>query len=95
MHTEFVGYVTPSDKLHCCKNLNRDTDLEPIRSERTALFARALRRRARGWLHQLQDRMRAEIRRVGLPVDFLPNASPFVNEDLMDNAFVYASVQVL
>ena len=39
--------------------------------------------------------MRAEIRRVGLPVDFLPNVTPFTDEDLSDNAFAYASVQVL
>ena len=69
--------------------------MEPIRSERTAFFARALRRCARGWLHQLQERVRAEIRRVGLPVDVLPNAPRFMDEDLSDNAFAYASVQVL
>ena len=78
-----------------CRSLNGDANLEPIRSERTAFFARALRRCARGWLHQLQERMRAEIRRVGLPVDFLPNATPFTDEDLSDNAFAYASLQVL
>ena len=32
---------------------------------------------------------------MGLPVDFLPNATPFTDEDLSDNAFAYASVQVL
>ena len=78
-----------------CKRLNNDTNLQPIRSERIAFFARALRRCARGWLQHLQERVRAEIRRVGLPVDSLPNASPFMDEDLSDNAFAYASVQVL
>ena len=46
-------------------------------------------------LHQLRKRVRAEIRRVGLPVDGLPNAPPFMDEDLSDNAFAYASLQVL
>ena len=32
---------------------------------------------------------------MGLPVDILPNTSPFMDEDLSDNAFAYASVQVL
>ena len=32
---------------------------------------------------------------MGLPVESLPNASPFMDEDLSDNAFAYASVQVL
>lgn len=92
---ECVGYVAEKNKPPSCKSLNGDANLEPIRSERTAFFARALRRCARGWLHQLQERVRAEIRRVGLPVDFLPNATPFTDEDLSDNAFGYASVQVL
>ena len=32
---------------------------------------------------------------MGLPVDVLPNASPFMDEDLADNAFANASVQVM
>ena len=40
--------------------------------------------------------MRAEIRRRNLPEEFLAtNGSPFVDEDFADNAFVYASVQLL
>ena len=65
-----------------------------MRAVRVAFFARALRKLTRGWLHQLQQRVRSEIRRVGLPVDEMPNASPFVKEELSDNAFAYASVQV-
>ena len=95
MERVFAGYVAEKNKPPTCKRLNGDPNLEPIRSERTAFFARALRRCARGWLHQLQERVRAEIRRVGLPVHVLPNASPFMEEDLSDNAFAYASVQVL
>jgi len=95
MKREFVGYVAEKNKPPSCKRLNNDPNLEPIRSERTASFARALRRCARGWLHQLQERVRAEIRRAGLPVDRYANASPFMEEDLSDNAFAYASIQVL
>ena len=32
---------------------------------------------------------------MGLPVDVLPKSPPFMEEDLSDNAFAYASVQVL
>ena len=39
--------------------------------------------------------IRAEIKRVKLAVDQMPNASTFVDEELKDNAFAYASVQVL
>ena len=94
MKREFVGYVSAENQPPKCKSLNSDANLQPIRAVRAAFFARALRKRTRGWLHQLQERMRSEIRRVGLPVDVLPNASPFVDEELSDNAFAYASVQV-
>ena len=40
--------------------------------------------------------MRAEIRRQGLPPEFLEsNGEVFMKEDLADNAFVYASVQFM
>ena len=94
MKHEFVGYVTAGNRSPVCKRLNSDANLRPIGSERVDHFARALRKCATEWLHQLQERMRSEIRRVGLPVDVLPNASPFMRENLSDNAFVYASVQV-
>ena len=95
MKREFVGYVTGAEHPPRCRSLNNDANLEPLRSDRIAAFGRALRAGASGWLHQLQERMRAEIRRVGLPVDYLPNAGPFIDEDLRDNALVYASVQVM
>ena len=82
MEREFVGYVVEQNRPPLCKRLNNDTNLQPVRSERIAIFARALRRCARGWLHQLQERVRAEVRRVGLPMDVLPNASPFMDEGL-------------
>ena len=90
-----MGYVTAVNQPPKCKSLNSDTNLQPTRAMRVASFARALRKRSRGWLHQLQERVRSEIRQVGLPVHVMPNASPFVDEELSDNAFVYASVQVM
>ena len=55
-----------------------------------------MRRRNKEWLHQLTSRVRAEIRRQNLPAEFLAaNGSPFVNEDFADNAFVYASIQLM
>ena len=94
MKREFVGYVSAENQPPKCKSLNGDANLQPIRAVRAASFTRALRKRARGWLHQLQERVRSEIRRVGLPVKGLPNASPFMDEELSDNAFAYAYVQV-
>ena len=94
MKSEFYGYVSPEDQPPVCRSLNSEANLGPIRSERTAFFARALRKCADTWLHQLQERIRSEIHRVGLPVHVLPNASPFMNEKLADNAFAYATVQV-
>ena len=94
MKREFVGYVSAENQPPKCRNLNSDSNLQPMRAVRVAFFARALRKLTRGWLHQLQQRVRSEIRRVGLPVDEMPNASPFVKEELSDNAFAHASVQV-
>ena len=61
-----------------------------------ASFVRACRRRAKAWLNQLTARVRAEIHRQGLPSEFLQaNGGVFMEEDFADNAFVYASVQLL
>ena len=41
-------------------------------------------------------RVRAAIRRKGLPSEFLePNGAVFMEEDFADNAFVYVSVQLM
>ena len=93
MKREFPGYVTPENKPPVCKHLNGEA-VGPIGSERIAFFARALRKCASGWLHQLQERVRVEIRRVGLPWKYLSNAKVFMDEQVSDNAFVYATVQV-
>ena len=58
--------------------------------------ARALRRSAKPWLHQLTARVRAAIRESGLPEEFLKsNGMLFLEEDFADNAFVYATAQVM
>ena len=95
MKREFVGY-TDANRPPRSRNLNSDSNLQPVRSERVALFAKACRRRAKTWLHQLTARVRAEIRRKELPSEFLrANGGVLLEEDFADNAFVYASVQVL
>ena len=57
---------------------------------------KAFRRGAQEWLHQLTVRIREAIARRGLPEAFpWCNGGPFLEEDLADNAYVYASVQVM
>jgi hypothetical protein len=95
MKREFVGYID-ANKPPECKSLNSDKNLPLIRSERLQFFVKALRRGAKAWLHQLTARVRAEIRRQGLPSEFMQaNGAVFMEEDFADNAFVYASVQML
>ena len=92
LEREFVSHV--SEKAPKCRSLNACAELQPITAVRVGCFARALRKRARGWLQQLQARLRSEIRREGLPVDCMSNASPSLEEELPDNAFAYASLQI-
>ena len=95
MKREFVGY-TDAKKPPVCKSLNSDAKLALVKSERLQFFVKAMRRRAEEWLHQLTARVRAEIQRQGLPEEYLNwNGSTFMDEDFADNAFVYASVQVM
>ena len=95
MKHEFVGYIDANSPPKC-KSLNSDASLRLIRSERLALFVKALRRGAKAWLHQLTARVRAAIHREGLPSELLAaNGAPFMEEDFADNALVYASVQLM
>ena len=86
---EVVGHV--ENALSACNRLNSDRN--PIRSERIASFIRALRRCARGWLQQLQERVRVEILRVGLPL--FDSECPFMHEDFSEKVFGHASVEVI
>jgi hypothetical protein len=95
MKREFVGYIDANNPPKC-RSLNGDAHLSVISSERLACFVKALRRGLKTWLHQLTWRVRVEILRQGLPSEFMQtNGAVFEAEDFADNAFVYASVQVL
>ena len=95
MKREFVGYVDAKNPPQCA-SLNSDAKLPLIASERLSSFVIALRRGAETWLHELTRRVREAIRRERLPADFLKgNGKIFMEEDFADNAFVYASIQVL
>ena len=95
MKREFVGYIDENNPPRCI-SLNSDTQLKVIEAERLVHFAKAFRRRNKEWPYQLTARVRAEIRRQNLPEEFLAtNGIKFVDEDFADNAFVYASVQLL
>ena len=95
MKREFVGYVDANNPPQCA-SLNSDAKLPLIASERLISFVAALRRGAETWLHELTRRVREAIRRERLPADFLKgNGKIFMEEDFADNAFVYASIQVL
>ena len=86
MKREFVGYIDEKSPPRS-RSLNSDTHLTVIESERLIHFVKALRRRNKEWLHQLTSRVRAEI--------LAANGGPFVDEDFADNAFVYASIQLM
>ena len=59
-------------------------------------FAKALRRCNKAWLQKLTERIRIEIPKHGLPQEYLEtNGRPSIEEDMADNALVYASTQVL
>ena len=73
MKREMVGYIDANNPP-TCRRLHNDANLPLIKSERLAFFVKALRRGAKAWLHRLTARVRAEIRRQGLPEEFLqPN----------------------
>ena len=76
--------------------MNSDKDLQPIPSKRLAAFVRALRRKWRPWLQQLGSKMRDAVRSDGMPYEvYEKNGEPFLQEDFADNAFVYASIQLM
>ena len=95
MKSEFVGYIDEESPPQC-RSLNSDARLTVIESERLVHFVKALRRRNKEWMDQLTARARDEIRQQKLPADILAsNGSPFVDEDFADNAFVYATIQLM
>ena len=79
-----------------CRSLNSDKDLELLQSERFPPFARALRKKWRPWLQQLGGKMREAVRTDGMPASiYKKNGKPILEEDFADNAFAYASIQLM
>ncbi len=93
MKVEKVGYIDAT-KPPQCRSLHGDAGLSLIQPERLRCFAKALRRGAKTWLQQLTLRVRVEIVRLGLPHKN-SNGTAFMQEDFADNAFVYATVQLM
>ena len=76
--------------------MNSDTDLKLAPSKRLAAFVRAQRKKWRPWLQQLGSKMRAAVRADGMPQEiYLKSGQPILQEDFADNAFVYASIQLM
>jgi hypothetical protein len=95
MKVEKVGYIDAT-KPPQCRSLHGDAGLSLIQSERLQCFVKALRRGAKTWLQKLTSRVRDDIVRLGLPPEFLSsNGTTFMEEDFADNAFVYATVQLM
>ena len=93
-----VELVTLADEKVIPKTvrLNGDVMKSGIASQRLQYLVRALRRKLRPWLQQLTVSVREQLRREGLPQSYLgTNGDVFLEEDFADNAFVYASVQIL
>lgn len=93
--TEIPGFVD-EDNPPKCRSLNSDTNLQLIPSERMAAFVRALRKKWRLWLQQLGGKMRVAVRADGMPQEiYEKNGQPILQEDFADNAFAYASIQLM
>ncbi len=79
-----------------CLSLKGDRNLVIISSKRVACFWRVLRATWKQWLDDLTVRVRKRIRQTRIPQDLLEgNGETFLNESITDNAFAYASVQVM
>ena len=79
-----------------CKTLGDEWCDAVITSNRLSFFTCAFRRIAKSWLNQLTSRIRAEIKRQGLPDEYLGAHGLLFLNDLTDNAFMmHASIQVL
>ena len=95
MKRELVGYID-EDRPPACLYLNSDKNIQCIQPRRVCQFAKALRRVNKAWLQKLTAHIRVEIRKHGLPEEYLEtNGTVFEEEDMADNALVYASVQLM
>ena len=95
LKTEIVGIVDEVNPPQC-RSLNRDTNLQLIPSERFAAFVRAIRIKWRPWLEQLGHKMREAVQADGMPDTISrQNGKPILEEEFADNAFAYASIQLM
>ena len=79
-----------------CRALNRDTNLQLIPSERLAASVQAIWKKWRPWLQQLGSKMREAVRYHDMPEEiYEKNGQPILQEDFADNAFAYASIQLM
>ena len=76
--------------------MNSDTDLKLVPSKRVAAFVRAVRKKWRCWNQQLGAKMREAVRVEGMPSEiYNKNGQPILQEEFADNAFAYASIQLM
>ena len=76
--------------------MNSDTDLKLVPSKRVAAFVRAVRKKWRCWNQQLGAKMREAVHREGMPSEiYNKNGQPILEEEFADNAFAYASIQLM
>ena len=95
LKTEIPGFVDEANPPKC-RSLNADTKLKLVPSKRVAAFVRALRKKWRPWLQQLGGKMREAVRADGMPQEiYEKNGQPILQEDFADNAFAYASIQLM
>ena len=92
---EFPGIVDEENPPKC-RCLNKDKKLRLISSERFAAFVRAIRKKWRPWLQQLGVKMREAVRADSMPETiYQKNGQPIMQQDFADNAFAYASPQLM
>ena len=95
LKSEFPGIVD-EENPPTCRSLNGDKNLLLFPSERFAAFVRAIRKKWRPWLQQLGGKMREAVRVDSMPETiYHKNGQPIMQEDFADNAFAYASVQLM
>ena len=95
LKTELAGIVDEESPPRC-RALNGDSNLQLIPSERFAAFVRAIRKKWRPWLQQLGANMREAVRVDNMPKGiYAKNGQPILQEDFADNAFAYASIQLM
>ena len=76
--------------------MNRTMDMKLFPSERFNAFVRAIRKKWRPWLQQLGLKMREAVRADRMPAEISQkNGRPILEQDFADNAFAYASIQLM